>query len=485
MGCFISKDPKKPSKKTILEKPFMDIRKLYILGEKLGEGQFGITRKCVERSTDTTYACKTILKKNLKKEEDEQAVKREIRIMKHLSGQPNIVEFKCAYEDKNAVHIVMEFCGGGELFKKIEALSDAGKFYSEKDAVEIIRPIVNVVKNCHFMGVMHRDLKPENFLLSSNDDDAVLKATDFGCSVFIEEGEVYQDRVGSAYYVAPEVLNGKYGKEADIWSAGIILYILLCGKPPYVAETEEELLKEVLRDAIDYKSKPWPSISVKAQHLVKKMLTKNPKERFSAADVLEHPWMKDGEASDKPIDGVVLSRLKEFRHMNKFKKVALKVSAANLSEEEIKGLKTLFTNIDTDKSGTITLQELKTGLTRLGSKLTKSEVEELMKAADVDGNGTIDIDEFISATMHRYKLDRDDHLYKLFQHFDKDSDGHITKEELEMAMKEYGVKDEGSIKEIINEVDIDNDGRINFDEFRTMMRSDSSLLPQGELLPVN
>lgn len=168
----------------------MDIRKLYILGEKLGEGQFGITRKCVEKSTGTTYACKTILKTKIQNEEDEQAVKREIRIMKHLSGQPNIVEFKCAYEDKDSVHIVMEFCGGGELFKKIEALVNADKFYSEKDAVEIIRPIVNVVNICHFMGVMHRDLKPENFLFSSNDENAMLKAIDFGCSVFIQEGEL-------------------------------------------------------------------------------------------------------------------------------------------------------------------------------------------------------------------------------------------------------------------------------------------------------
>ncbi|EOA20551.1 hypothetical protein CARUB_v10000863mg [Capsella rubella] len=475
MGCYSSKYLRH-SKRTILEKPFVDITKLYILEEQLGEGQFGITKRCIDKSTGTTYACKTILKTKLKSEEDEQAVKREIRIMKHLSGQPNIVEFKCAYEDKDSVHIVMEFCGGGELFKKVETLSNAGKCYTEKDAVEILRPIVNVVKNCHFMGVMHRDLKPENFLFSSKDENAVLKAIDFGCSVFIEEGEVYRDCVGSSYYVAPEVLQGNYGKEADIWSAGIILYILLCGKPPFVTEPEAHMFNEIKRAQIDFQSKTWHCIDVRAKHLVQKMLTKNPKERLSAAEVLGHPWMKDGEASDKPIDGVVLSRLKEFRDMNKFKKVALKVSAANLSEEEIKGLKTLFSNIDTDQSGTITLQELKTGLTRLGSKLTKTEVEQLMEAADVDGNGTIDIDEFISATMHRYKLDRDDHLYKVFQHFDKDNDGHITKEELEMAMKEHGVRrDEASIKEIITEVDTDNDGKINFDEFRTMMRSDSSL----------
>ncbi|KAL0300828.1 UNVERIFIED_CONTAM: Calcium-dependent protein kinase [Sesamum radiatum] len=171
----------------------------------------------------------------------------------------------------------------------------------------------------------------------------------------------------------------------------------------------------------------------------------------------EHPWIK-GQASDKPIDSAVLSRMKQFRAMNKLKKLALKVIAQSLSEEEIKGLKAMFANMDTDKSGTITYEELKSGLARLGSKLSEAEVKQLMEAADVDGNGTIDYIEFITATMHRHKLERDEHLY-------------ITRDELETAMKEYGMGDEATIKEIISEVDTDNDGRINYDEFCAMMRS--------------
>ncbi|KAJ6333838.1 hypothetical protein OIU77_009678 [Salix suchowensis] len=200
------------------------------------------------------------------------------------------------------------------------------------------------------------------------------------------------------------------------------------------------------------------------------MLTQDPKKRITSAQVLEHPWIKEGGA-DKPLDSAVLSRMKQFRAMNKLKKLALKVIAENLSEEEIKGLKTMFTNMDTDKSGTITYEELKTGLARLGSKLSEAEVKQLMEAADVDGNGSIDYIEFISATMHRYKLERDEHLYKAFQYFDKDSSGYITRDELESAMKEYGMGDEATIKEIIAEVDADNDGRINYEEFCAMMRS--------------
>ena len=170
---------------TILGKPYEEIRMHYTIGKVLGKGQFGVTYLCTENSTGKQYACKTISKRKLVTKNDKEDMKREIQIMQHLSGQPNIVEFKGAYEDKQSVHLVMELCAGGELFDRIIAKGH----YSERAAASICRAIVNVVHACHFMGVMHRDLKPENFLLSSKDENALLKATDFGLSVFIEEGK--------------------------------------------------------------------------------------------------------------------------------------------------------------------------------------------------------------------------------------------------------------------------------------------------------
>lgn len=460
---------------TILGKPYEDVKQHYTIGKELGRGQFGVTYLCTENSTGNKYACKSISKRKLVTKNDKEDIKREIQIMQHLSGQPNIVEFKGCYEDKQSVHVCMELCAGGELFDRIIAKGH----YSERAASSICRAIVNVVNICHFMGVMHRDLKPENFLLSSKDENALLKATDFGLSVFIEEGKVYRDIVGSAYYVAPEVLRRKYGKEIDIWSAGVILYILLSGVPPFWAETEKGIFDAILEGEIDFASQPWPSISSSAKDLVRKMLTQDPKKRITSAQVLEHPWIKEGgEASDKPIDSAVLSRMKQFRAMNKLKKLALKVIAENLSEDEIHGLKAMFTNMDTDNSGTITYEELKSGLARLGSKLTEAEVKQLMEAADVDGSGAIDYIEFITATMHRHRLERDEHLFKAFQYFDKDNSGFITRDELESAMKEYGMGDDATIREIISEVDTDNDGRINYEEFSTMMRSGTQPQPK-------
>ncbi|CAK8565323.1 unnamed protein product [Lathyrus sativus] len=463
--------PSKPSKPAaigpVLQRPMEDVRATYTIGKELGRGQFGVTHLCTNKVTKEQFACKTIAKRKLVNKEDIEDVRREVQIMHHLTGQPNIVELIGAYEDKQSVHLVMELCAGGELFDRIIAKG----LYTERAAASLLRTIVQIIHTLHSMGVIHRDLKPENFLLLSKDENAPLKATDFGLSVFFKQGDMFKDIVGSAYYIAPEVLKRRYGPEVDIWSIGVMLYILLSGVPPFWAESEHGIFNAILRGHIDFTSDPWPSISPAAKDLVRKMLNSDPKQRLTAQEVLDHPWTKeDGEAPDKPIDNAVLGRLKQFRAMNQFKKVALRVIAGCLSEEEIMGLKEMFKGMDTDNSGTITIEELKLGLQQQGTKLSEQEVKQLMEAADADGNGTIDYDEFITATMHMNRMNREEHLYTAFQYFDKDNSGFITTEELEQALREYNMHDGRDIKDILQEVDGDNDGRINYDEFAAMMR---------------
>jgi calcium-dependent protein kinase len=202
--------------------------------------------------------------------------------------------------------------------------------------------------------------------------------------LYISSGDKFSDVVGSPYYVAPEVLQKIYGPEADVWSAGVILYILLCGVPPFWAETESGIFRQILRGKLDLESDPWPSISDSAKDLVRNMLIRDPTKRFTAHEVLCHPWIvDDAVAPDKPIDSAVLSRLKHFSAMNKLKKMALRVIAESLSEEEIGGLKELFKMIDTDNSGTITYDELKNGLKRVGSDLMEPEIQALMDAVSL------------------------------------------------------------------------------------------------------
>ncbi|RID77380.1 hypothetical protein BRARA_A00300 [Brassica rapa] len=443
-----------------------NIRDLYTLSRKLGQGQFGTTYLCTELATGVDYACKSISKRKLISKEDVEDVRREIQIMHHLAGHGNIVTIKGAYEDSLYVHIVMELCAGGELFDRIIQRGH----YSERKAAELTKIIVGVVEACHSLGVMHRDLKPENFLLVNKDDDFSLKAIDFGLSIFFKPGQIFTDVVGSPYYVAPEVLLKRYGPEADVWTAGVILYILLSGVPPFWAETQQGIFDAVLKGYIDFDSDPWPVISDSAKDLIRRMLCSKPAERFTAHEVLRHPWIcENGVAPDRALDPAVLSRLKQFSAMNKLKKMALKVIAESLSEEEIAGLREMFQAMDTDNSGAITFDELKAGLRKYGSTLKDTEIHDLMEAADVDNSGTIDYSEFIAATIHLNKLEREEHLVAAFQYFDKDGSGYITIDELQQACVEHSMTDV-FLEDIIKEVDQNNDGKIDYGEFVEMMQ---------------
>ncbi|KAB2063362.1 hypothetical protein ERO13_A10G196600v2 [Gossypium hirsutum] len=451
---------------SVLQTRTGNFKEYFSLGRKLGQGQFGTTFLCLEKSTRREYACKSIAKRKLLTDEDVEDVRREIQIMHHLAGHPNVISIKGAYEDAVAVHVVMELCAGGELFDRIIQRGH----YTERKAAALTRIIVGVVEACHSLGVMHRDLKPENFLFVNQQEDALLKAIDFGLSIFFKPGERFTDVVGSPYYVAPEVLRKHYGPEADVWSAGVILYILLSGVPPFWAENEQGIFEEVLHGDLDFDSDPWPSISESAKDLVRKMLIRDPRKRLTAHEVLCHPWIQiDGVAPDKPLDSAVLSRMKQFSAMNKLKKMALRVIAESLSEEEIAGLKEMFKMIDADNSGQITFEELKAGLKRVGANLKESEIYDLMQAADVDNSGTIDYGEFVAATLHLNKIEKEDHLFAAFSYFDKDGSGYITPDELQKACEEFGIEDV-RLEEMIREVDQDNDGRIDYNEFVAMMQ---------------
>jgi calcium-dependent protein kinase len=196
--------------------PSQNIFTLYKLGKELGKGQFGVVQECFDLKSNERLACKVISKHKIKSAEEVEDVRREVAIMHHLAGMENIVTLRGAYEDAKAVYLVMEICEGGELFNRIVELGH----YSERKAAALFRTMLRVLHHCHTLGVVHRDLKPENFLLSAQGEAGLLKATDFGLSMFVRPGQVLDEVVGSPYYVAPEVLKRKYGIECDVWSAG-------------------------------------------------------------------------------------------------------------------------------------------------------------------------------------------------------------------------------------------------------------------------
>ncbi|XP_071697809.1 calcium-dependent protein kinase 8-like [Rutidosis leptorrhynchoides] len=445
-----------------------DITQCYNIGRELGRGEFGVTYLCTDLKTGVKFACKSISKRKLRTAVDIEDVRREVEIMRHLPKHLNIVTLRDTYEDDNAVNIVMELCEGGELFDRIVARGH----YTERAAASIMRTIVEIVQMCHSHGVMHRDLKPENFLFGNKKETAPLKAIDFGLSIFFKPGEIFNEIVGSPYYMAPEVLKRNYGPEVDVWSAGVILYILLCGVPPFWAETEQGVARAIIRSVINFKRDPWPKISDNAKDLVKKMLDPDPKRRLTAQQVLDHPWLSNSKNAPNVPLGDVKSRLKQFSMMNKLKKQALRVVAEHLSVDEVAGIKEDFHMIDTENRGKINLEQLRIGLNKLGHQVNDTDLQRLMESADADRDGTLDFGEFVAVVLHLKRMSNDEHLHKAFEFFDKNHNGYIEVEEIRQALNDEGeITNDEVINAIMHDVDTDKDGCISYEEFTTMMRA--------------
>ena len=264
-----------------------DIRTVYSFEKMIGGGHFGTVRTAhLKSDPDTKYAIKSILRENIEK--DIKLLEEELFILAKVD-HPNIVKFHQSFIDYRYVHIVMEFCNGGELFDRIVA---AQKF-DERMSADIMSQMLQGIKHLHEHNIVHRDLKPENYLMETKDKNSEIKLIDFGLSKrwSTEEGAAKMHTVvGTPYYVAPEVLRGEYDKMCDVWSLGIILYVFLCGYPPFEGDNNKEIFKNVLKSKLEFDPADWDTVSDEAKDLVSKMLNKDPKKRLSAEDCLSHEW---------------------------------------------------------------------------------------------------------------------------------------------------------------------------------------------------
>ncbi|CAF1717189.1 unnamed protein product [Brassica oleracea var. botrytis] len=456
-----------------------DFHDQYSIGKLLGHGQFGYTYVAIHKSNGDRVAVKRLDKSKMVLPVAVEDVKREVQILKALSGHENVVQFYNAFDDDDYVYIVMELCEGGELLDRI--LSKKDSRYSEKDAAVVVRQMLKVAGECHLHGLVHRDMKPENFLFKSAKLDSPLKATDFGLSDFIKPGKKFHDIVGSAYYVAPEVLKRRSGPESDVWSIGVITYILLCGRRPFWDRTEDGIFKEVLRNKPDFRRKPWSTISDSAKDFIKKLLVKDPRARLTASQALSHAWVREGgNATDIPVDISVLNNLRQFVRYSRLKQFALRALASTLDEAEISDLRDQFDAIDVDKNGVISLEEMRQALAKdLPWKLKESRVAEILEAIDSNTDGLVDFTEFVAAALHVHQLEEhDSEKWQLrsraaFEKFDIDKDGYITPEELRLHT---GLR--GSIDPLLDEADIDRDGKISLHEFRRLLRTASISSPR-------
>ncbi|KAG6514576.1 hypothetical protein ZIOFF_024944 [Zingiber officinale] len=407
----------------------------YEIGEEVGRGHFGYTCTAKSKKGDNKeqqVAVKVIPKAKMTTAIAIEDVRREVKILRALAGHNNLVHFYDAYEDNENVYIIMELCEGGELLDRI--LSRGGK-YSEDDAKAVMVQILSVVAFCHLQGVVHRDLKPENFLFTSKDENSQLKAIDFGLSDFVKPEERLNDIVGSAYYVAPEVLHRSYSTEADVWSIGVIAYILLCGSRPFWARTESGIFRAVLKADPSFTEPPWPSLSPEAKDFVKRLLSKDPRRRMTAAQALCHPWIRNYNDVKVPLDILIFQLMKAYLRSSSLRKAALKALSKTLTVDELFYLRGQFSLLEPNKNGCITLENIKMVLTKNATDAMKeSRVQDFVLALSALQYRRMDFDEFSAAALSVHQLEGLDrweqHARCAYELFEKDGNRAIMIEEL-------------------------------------------------------
>jgi len=260
----------------------------YEIGKELGRGGFSVVKEGVDRATGEKIAIKFIEKKFVDQEEL-KLLGREIDIMKKVQHR-NVLRLIEIYETDSALSLVMELVNGGELFYKIV---DKGS-YSEREARDIIRQLVEGVDYLHGKGIAHRDLKPENLLCSESEEGVVIKIADFGLSKAFANGSVLETSCGTPDYAAPEVLrmDGAYDKSVDLWSMGVITYVVLCGFPPFYGKTQAHLFEKILNADYDFPDPEWTNISEEAKDFIRHLLVLDIEKRYTTQQCLGHPWLK-------------------------------------------------------------------------------------------------------------------------------------------------------------------------------------------------
>jgi calcium-dependent protein kinase len=465
----------KPSDKYVIGLSKEPITNFYDFGnprKQLGQaGQFGEAYLVQDKKDGQKYAVKIISKTKFRLASDRvfhfKQLRDEIRIMNKMDHK-NIIKFHEVFEDATALYIVMECCSGGELFDRIKAKPEGA--YSEADAAGVLKDILSGIQYMHQMKIAHCDLKPDNFLFLTSADDSPLKIIDFGMSKMVKRRQYLSSFRGTPYYVAPEVLDARYSEHCDMWSFGVIMFVMLFGYPPFHDNEDELIFKKVKKGFTPVTKKGYGAhfpaaipCSDSAKDLIAKCLTLDTAARFTATEALEHPWL-NGKADTKPMLANVLKGLSEFTANYKFKQAVLGVLTQEMSKEELDALSKTFQEIDKDGNGQITLQELNEAVSRGVSGVSVDKVKDLLRIADVDGDGELSYDELLMTTLNRKLKDKEERLWNVFCKLDLNGDGFLTLQEIESATRDTV----DNIKEMIAEVDADGDGKVNYDEFVTM-----------------
>ena len=459
-----------------------DITQYYEIIKKIGEGGYGKIYKVKNKESGDIRAMKQIMKSKIP---DIEKFQNEIKILS-MVDHPNIVRLFEVIEDDKYFNLLQELCTGGELLSKVQ------KPLKEKEIAKIFKQIMSAIAYCHEKGIVHRDMKLENILFATEKEDSPIKIIDFGLSVLLGKKDINKEKesndlkkygykrmttkVGTVYYMSPEILKGNYDEKCDIWACGVILYTLLSGYPPFNGQSDKDIYNMISQIKYDFDQPIWKNISKHAKELIKKMLA-HAKNRYTASEVLNSKWLsvklkKDDEKMNYYLD---YKHIEKYKSYNKFKQAILTFIASRLSSEESNKIRNLFCNIDEGQKGRITYEDFSNYIINECNiddiQEKQNEIKKAFMSVDIDHSNAIDYTEFLAANLEEEIYLKEEKLKEAFRIFDLEDVGFIKKEDIIRVLKLDNLDDkENIVNKIIEDNDYDKDGKINFTDFTYAMK---------------
>jgi calcium-dependent protein kinase len=445
----------------------------YKIVNKLGKGSFGSVYKVKHKISGEIRAMKIIKNTSVDDKVGVDNVKflKEIQVLKELE-HPNIIKIFEYYVDNKNHYIISELLTGGELY---ETIIKCHKF-NEKTAAFIMKQILSALNYLHSKGIVHRDIKPENILVQNIDkkenlDEIYIKLIDFGASNFFKENEILKLKVGSPYYIAPEVLNKNYNEKCDIWSAGVVLYVMLTGNFPFVGQTSQKLFENIKTGKYKADGKEWEAISKEAKELIAKMLELDKNKRISASECLKSEFLSILDTKKEMPDLLpsVFTNIYKLNAREKIQQATIRIIVHNIQHNEnIEKLRDIFDLLDINKDGQLTYSEIKQAFKRIfpDNYITEEKIDIILEKLDENKDGVISYEEFLRVTINEKILLEKNNLRLAFDKFDLNKDGKLSKDEL-LNVLDKGASD--YVNDLLNLIDKNKDGFISFDEFCHLM----------------
>ena len=491
----------------------------------LGFGSYGVVKKvCLKSNPDTIRAMKIIKKGQLLEGVDNDKLLDEIVILKNLA-HPNIMKLFEFFEDENNYYMISEFCDQGDLLKKMQKLNHMNEIIVKF----LMEQILNAIAYLHSKGVFHGDIKLENIMLytttkkklklsftrinrklsrdkdlqkeiessvteasliSQNSSKSVelvkdminyeIKLIDFGCSKIFKKGERKSGIIGTSIYCSPEVIDDLYDEKCDEWSCGVLMYMLICGEPPFNGQTEEEIFKKVKKCQYDFSSPLFDNVSDNCKDLIKKLLEPKSQKRIKAIDALKHPFFTESfnpETALKSNDSAIIGQLSDIGiPISQFHRAIISYMSLNyISKDEEKNLRSVFRYLDYDDKSFLTKSKIEKVLKEKGKNYTSENIKNIIDTLDINKDGVIEYQEYIQGLCDKNSLLNKFNLKNIFYIIDYDNKGYLTCEDIKnFAFPNKTVNDE-AISEYLKQFGMKINDKLYFDEFVYIIQNNCKL----------